>query len=207
MTAAKNICASFYAVIMGVATFFGVDMSVFLNMRQDGSMALFIDGDLQFDQRDEKIYHEALALPALHLALGRIEAPLTVLIVGGGDGLTARELLRSTRVAKIDLVDYSAEVLDMAGKQLAHLNQMSLADKRVDVQVQDAWIFAQEALKQGRQYDLIVVDLTVAKDPAGAKFHSIAWYEVLSRLLSPEGNSGQQWRIAHQYAPGLLVNF
>jgi len=188
MAAAKYIAAPLLCCNYGRRYYLsGVEMSVFLNTRQDGSMALFIDGNLQFDQRDEKIYHEGLALPALHLALSRISTPLTVLIVGGGDGLTARELLKSNRVAKIDLVDYSAEVLDMAAKQLAHLNQMSLGDKRVNVHVNDAWIFAQDQIKQNTQYDLIVVDLTVAKDVDGAKFHSIAWYEILARLLSPEG--------------------
>src|SRR5208337_4004694 len=106
-------------------------MSIFLNLRSDGSMALFIDGDLQFDERDEKIYHEGLALPALQLAISRLEAGnnLSGLIVGGGDGLTARELLKSCRVAKIDMVDYSPEVLSLAAKELAGLNEMSLADK------------------------------------------------------------------------------
>jgi spermidine synthase len=164
-------------------------MSVFLNLRQDGSMALFIDGDLQFDQRDEKIYHQGLALPALHLASGRVDKQkdLRALIVGGGDGLTARELLKSQSLTKIDLVDYSAEVLDLAGKQLAHINQMSLADERVNVHMRDAWLFVQEALEQGAQYDLIIVDLTVAKDAVGSKFHSVDWYRSIALLLASDG--------------------
>jgi spermidine synthase len=164
-------------------------MSIFLNLRTDGSMALFIDGDLQFDERDEKIYHEGLALPALCLASGRLAAAqkLSALIVGGGDGLAARELLKSQQVAKIDLVDYSAEVLDLAIKQLAHLNGMSLADERVTVHVQDAWQFVTDCIEQKAQYDLILIDLTVATDAAGAKFHSIDWYRLLSRLLAPQG--------------------
>jgi spermidine synthase len=162
-------------------------MSIFLNTRQDGSIALFIDGDLQFDQRDEKIYHEGLALPALHLANNRIKTPLKALIIGGGDGLTARELLKSAGVATIDLVDYSAEVLEMAVKQLAHLNQMSLADGRVTTHNEDAWLFVQRAIKQNVLYDLIVVDLTVARDPDGAKFHSVEWYRFLAALLTPQG--------------------
>ena len=164
-------------------------MSIFLNFHRDGSMALFIDGDLQFDQRDEKIYHEGLALPALHLASKRLKTggPIRALIVGGGDGLTARELLKSQHLAKIDLVDYSPEVLGMAVKELATLNEMSLTNERVKVYIEDAWQFACERLKQKAQYDLIVVDLTVAKNEAGARFHSTDWYRLLEGLLAPQG--------------------
>jgi spermidine synthase len=164
-------------------------MSIFLNLRTDGSIALYINGDLQFDERDEKIYHQGLALPALHLALGRQDrgSDLSALIVGGGDGLSARELLKSSQVAKIDLIDYSPEVLSLGASELANLNMRSLADSRVCVHTQDAWQFAQQALSQQAQYHLIIVDLTVANNVAGVKFHSLDWYRLMAQLLSPQG--------------------
>src|SRR5262245_15921886 len=100
-------------------------MAILLDERDDGSLALYIDGDLQFDSRDEQIYHEALVLPALALAQRRSGEGLRALICGGGDGLVARELLRSQAVAYIDLVDYDAAILDLARGELAALNEGS----------------------------------------------------------------------------------
>ena len=65
-------------------------MNIYHHRRTDSSLALYIDGNLQFDSRDEAIYHESLALPALCLA----RTPKKVLICGGGDGLALREVLR-----------------------------------------------------------------------------------------------------------------
>src|SRR5918911_5784066 len=103
-------------------------MTILLDQRDDGSLALFIDGDLQFDSRDERIYHEALALPALALATRRSSGPLRALICGGGDGLCARELLKSSQLAALDLVDYDPVMLALARADLQSLNDGSLFD-------------------------------------------------------------------------------
>lgn len=119
-------------------------MAVVLQHRpEDGSVALFVDGDLQFDSRDERIYHECLALPALALASDRTSGPLRALICGGGDGLVARELLKSDRIQAIDLADYSPAILEMAASSLKTINDGSLEDGRVTVHVGDAWAFVE----------------------------------------------------------------
>jgi spermidine synthase len=131
-------------------------MSTFVSRRPDGTVTLFIDGDLQFDQRDEKIYHEGLAQPALKLAEKRLTEgtqltdpkTLKALIIGGGDGLTARELLKSAKVGSIDLVDYDPEVLSLARSEFAQLNANSLTDPRTTVHVTDAWHFVEEYQNQ-----------------------------------------------------------
>src|SRR5688572_8064963 len=100
-----------------------------LDERADGSYALFIDGDLQFDTRDEALYHEALALPALCLARPMFsEAGLRVLICGGGDGLALRECLRFPDVTRIDLVDYDPNVVEMGRTRFADQNNASFHD-------------------------------------------------------------------------------
>jgi spermidine synthase len=71
-----------------------------LEKRDDGTIRLFIDGELQFDSVDERIYHESLVLPALAAVSQRTTSPLRVLVVGGGDGLVARELLKSSQVVR-----------------------------------------------------------------------------------------------------------
>lgn len=163
-------------------------MSVLLERRNDGTLAFFIDGDLQFDSRDEHIYHECLALPALALAESRNhDRNLRVLVIGGGDGLTARELLKSERISQIDLVDYDKEVLALARKDWAFLNRSSLDDFRVRVHVQDAWDFAHAAIENGITYDLIISDLTVPQKASETRIHSVEWYGKLKRLLTAEG--------------------
>lgn len=168
-------------------------MSILLDRREDGSLSCFIDGDLQFDSRDEHIYHEALALPALLTALSRKEAnnalpgALKVLIIGGGDGLTARELLRSEHVAQLDLVDYDPQMIKLASDQFSALNKNSLADSRVTVYEADARQFVQKAVADGVRYDVIVSDLTSPSNADGAQLHHVYFYEQLRSLLGSEG--------------------
>jgi spermidine synthase len=158
-----------------------------LRSQQDGSIALLIRGDLQFDSKDEYIYHEGLALPSLAIAAQRISAPLRALVIGGGDGLVARELFKSRRVASLELVDYSADIVALAQNDFAGINKSSMSDPRLKLHVQDAWQFVDEALTRGESFDLIVSDLTVAEDVASARFHSIEWYTKLAKLLSEQG--------------------
>lgn len=163
-------------------------MRIRIDRRSDQSIAFYIDGDLQFDSRDERIYHECLALPALALAEKRLDdRPLSALIVGGGDGLTARELLKSNAVRRVDLVDYSAEVLGHGKETFAHLNENSLNDARVVIHVEDAWAFVERAVRASLSYDLIVCDLTVPSDMSGARFHTIDWYALLKKLSAENG--------------------
>lgn len=162
-------------------------MSILLDRRADGTMSLYIDGDLQFDSRDESIYHECLVLPAVSVACTRHGNGLRVLVIGGGDGLGVRELLKSAAVKKIDLVDYSQEMLDLFRGELSVYNGASLADDKVILHCRDAWGFVEEAIGSGVAFDLIISDLTVAQDPEGARFHSIDWYERLSQVLSTGG--------------------
>ena len=162
-------------------------MTILLDQRADGSLALYIDGDLQFDSRDECIYHEALVLPALALAERRRPGPLRAFVCGGGDGLAARELLKSPRLARVDLVDYDPAVLAFARAELAELNRRSLEDLCTRVYVEDASGFVERAEREGRRYDLVISDLTVPQDSDGARLHSVEWYGALRQLLGEDG--------------------
>lgn len=162
-------------------------MSGSIERRLDGSIALTIDGDLQFDSSDEHIYHEGLVLPALGIALNRTSEPLNVLIIGGGDGLSAKQIFKSERIKAATLVDYDAEILSMARSEFSEINGKSMLDARLTVANEDAWTFAENALTKGEKYDLIVVDLTVADEVESAKFHSVEWYTMLKSLLTNTG--------------------
>jgi spermidine synthase len=158
-----------------------------IERRNDGSIALSINDDLQFDSKDEHIYHEGLVLPALSLVEKRIASSLNVLIIGGGDGLVARELFKSARINKVDLVDYDPEILNYAKVDFATINQSSLSNPKLSIHIQDAWQFVEEAQQSNSKYHLIISDLTVPEDANSARFHCIEWYEKLSSLLTVSG--------------------
>ena len=113
-------------------------------------MRLFLDGDLQFASTDEHRYHEAL----VHPAVGR--APRSVLVLGGGDGLAAREVLRHASVERVVEVELDPAVLELArtDPRMLAANDGALDDPRVEVVVDDAmrWLrTADEALRRRRR--------------------------------------------------------
>lgn len=140
--------------------------------------ALFLDGDPQLLQADEWIYHERLALaPLLFHA-----APRRALIIGGGDGLALRELLRDSRLHQIVLVDLDAAVIDACRAHLADLHRGSFDDARARIVVDDARAYLERA---DAPFDIALIDLTDASDAAGVALYT----EVLTRLkrvLAPD---------------------
>ncbi|KPL88876.1 spermine/spermidine synthase domain-containing protein [Herpetosiphon geysericola] len=163
-------------------------MTIVLDQRSDQSLAVYIDGDLQFDSRDEGVYHELLALPALALAQARRpKRQLRALICGGGDGFVARELLKSTAIKQIDLVDYDPTILDLAQNEWPELNQHAMINPRLKVHICDAVQFVDQAAQAADEYDLIICDFTVPRDQIGARLHSIDWYQQLAYILHPQG--------------------
>lgn len=164
-------------------------MTIVLDERSDASLAVYIDGDLQFDSRDEGLYHELLALPALALATQRLasRSKIRLLICGGGDGLVARELLKSPLITHLDLVDYDPAIIQLAREEWPILNNHALNDPRTHVHVVDAVEFVANAARMHLQYDVVISDFTVPRDLAGARLHSVEWYEQLRAVLTPEG--------------------
>ncbi|HYF63999.1 MAG TPA: hypothetical protein VD886_14350, partial [Herpetosiphonaceae bacterium] len=112
---------------------------------------------------------------------------LRALICGGGDGLVARELLKSSAIAHIDLVDYDPTILDLAREEWPELNQRALADPRLRVHVVDALAFVDQTARGHIEYDLIISDFTVPRDAAGARLHTVEWYAALRSILAPAG--------------------
>ncbi len=113
---------------------------------------LFLDGWLQLAEADEYIYHEHLVLPAL-LAHPQ---PRRVLILGGGDGLAAREVLRHRGVETVTLVDIDGQVVRACRQHLGDLQRGALDDPRVTVHIEDARDFLRRTTAR---YDLVLMDL------------------------------------------------
>jgi spermidine synthase len=151
--------------------------------RRPGGLRLYLGGDLQFDTADEAIYHERLAHPAMLAARARFEGPLDLLVLGGGDGLLLRELLRHEGVASVRLIDYNAEVLALAGTEIAPWNGSSLADHRVVVEVADV----REALAKAGSFHAIFSDLTAPGSLADCGLFTREWFHALAVHLEPGG--------------------
>jgi spermidine synthase len=150
--------------------------------RRGDDLRLYLNGNLQFSSRDEYRYHEAL----VHPALGRVARPANVLILGGGDGLAAREVLRHPEVRRITLVDLDPAMtrLFQHTPMLTALNQGSLTNPKLTVVNADGFRWAREA--QGR-YDAIIVDFPDPVDFSVGKLYTESFYRELGRLLAPDG--------------------
>ncbi len=130
----------------------------------------FIDGQLQFAEKDEYIYHEAL----VHPCLSTISPRSHVCIIGGGDGLAAREVLRwGPEVQCIDIIDWDKEVTDLFKDTYTDLNEESLTHSKVHIENEDI----RSLLDDERSYNCIIIDLL---DPNPNEEGQIdLWYDVL----------------------------
>lgn len=149
---------------------------------QRKDLRLFIDGHIQFSQTDEYRYHEALVHPVMSLP-GKAE---TILVMGGGDGLAIRELLKYPSVKRIDLVDLDPAMTQM-GKSFAplvKLNKGSMNDPRVHVHNEDAFLFVR---REGPAFDRVILDFPDPHNEAIAKLYSVEFYAMLARRMSADG--------------------
>ena len=149
-----------------------------------GDVAFYIDNSLQFDSRDEFIYHESLFLPPLALAESRNKEGLDGLILGGGDGLGLREGLKSTRLQRVDLVDYDPQVIRFAREELSAYNNASLFDRRCSVHIDEASRFLKS---RTNLYDYIVADFTFPGALAGCSLFTRGFFQDISRSLKQNG--------------------
>ncbi len=150
--------------------------------RNGDDLRLYLNGNLQFSSRDEYRYHEAL----VHPAMGRVANPANVLILGGGDGLAAREVLRHSLVNRVTLVDLDPEMtrLFSTSAMLTGLNKRSLTDPRMTVINADGFRWLREA---AGKYDVIIVDFPDPVDFSVGKLYTDAFYRELARVMAPGG--------------------
>jgi spermidine synthase len=148
---------------------------------------LFLNGNLQFSSADEYRYHEALVHPALLLS----GAPKRVLVMGGGDGLALREILKYKNVESVTLVDLDPAMTGLwkAFPPLAELNQHSYSDPRVHVINEDAMIWLENKVEP---FDAAIVDFPDPNTFALGKLYTTRFYKLLrARLREDAGVSIQ----------------
>lgn len=145
---------------------------------------LFLNAHLQFSSRDEYRYHEAL----VHPGLAALPDPRRVLILGGGDGMAAREVLRHRSVASVTLVDLDAGMTGLFAEHplLRGLNDGALADPRVRVVNADAFRWLEEA-PADELFDFVVIDLPDPNNYALGKLYTAPFYRLAARRLVPQG--------------------
>ncbi len=143
---------------------------------------LFLNNNLQFASADEYRYHEAL----VHPALSSVVNPKRVLILGGGDGLALREVLRYASVEQITLVDLDPAMTSLyrSFPPLGELNHHSLDDPRVEVVNADAMIWLEET--SGAPYDAAIVDFPDPSNFALGKLYTTRFYRLLKARLAPD---------------------
>lgn len=144
---------------------------------------LFLNGNLQFSSTDEYRYHEALVHPAMMLAT----TPKRVLVLGGGDGLALREILKHPSVESITLVDLDPDMTRLSQRfpPLAELNHHSFEDTRVHVVNRDAMIWLEEEAQKDQLYDAAIVDFPDPNNFALGKLYTTRFYRLLKAHLKP----------------------
>ncbi len=157
----------------------------------DRDTRLFLDGALQFSSADEYRYHESL----VHPALSSVAAPRAVLVMGGGDGMAVREILKHASVERVTLVDLDPAMtaLFRDRPEFAALNHESLSDPRVTVVNADAFHWLDEAargvqvegLPEDGLFDAVIVDFPDPNNFGLGKLYTTHFYRLLQGRLAP----------------------
>ncbi len=155
--------------------------------RGHGNM-LLNDGVVMLCERDEFVYHEMIA----HVPLFVHPSPRRVLIIGGGDGGTAREVLRHQGIEQVVMVEIDAMVVDACRRHLPSVSR-ALDDPRLELLIEDGVRYVAET---DRRFDLVIVDSTDPVGPAEPLFNQ-DFYRNVARILQDEGILVTQAESAH----------
>ncbi len=149
--------------------------------RHKDDVRLYIDGNVQFSSMDEYRYHEAL----VHIPMSVTGDRSQVLILGGGDGMAARELLKypDTEITMVDL-DSEMTRICSENKVISKLNEGSLESDRLTIINMDAYEYLEKCTKK---YGVVIVDLPDPNNEALAKLYSNVFYRMCGNVLEPDG--------------------
>ncbi len=153
--------------------------------RGRSGFGLYLNGNLQFNSFDEYRYHEALVHPAMLAFEGK---PKRVLVLGGGDGLAVREVLKYESVESVTLVDLDPAITELSEKLpvLADLNNSALSDKRVEIVNADAFVWADN--NKTEPFDVAILDFPDPNNFALGKLYSTRFYRLLKTKLKPDAS-------------------
>lgn len=142
---------------------------------------LVLDGHLQSAEEDEEIYHEALVQPAMLLH----PAPRSVLIVGGGEGATAREALKHPSVARVVMVDIDGELVEICREHLPSWHCGAFEDPRLELVIGDGLDYVAAG---DERFDIVILDLVDAfEDGPSEALFAEGFFREVKRRLAPGG--------------------
>lgn len=142
-----------------------------------------LDGYFMTSERDEFFYHENL----IHVPAIAHPNPYSALIIGGGDGGSAEELLKYPCMNEVVLVELDGKVVDIARKHLHKVHRGALDDPRLELRIEDGLRYVREvAPSTCRRFDIIVLDLTDPIGPAEA-LYTETFFRDCKALLAEQG--------------------
>lgn len=155
---------------------------------EPGDFQLYLNGNLQFSSSDEYRYHEALSHPAMAVSERGVNQAL---VLGGGDGLVLREVLKYPAIEAVTLVDLDPEMTNLSSHfpPLAELNSQAFADPRVTVVNQDAMIWLEEV---SGTFDVVLIDFPDPNNFALGKLYTRRFFRLVKQHLSTDGVIGIQ---------------
>lgn len=150
--------------------------------KSNEDLRLFLNGNLQFSSKDEYRYHEAL----VHVGFSALPQAKKILILGGGDGLAAREVLKYSSVEKITLVDLDPLMTELfkTNTLLTPLNKDSLNHSKVQVINDDAFLWLKNS---SEKYDFIIIDFPDPSNFSVGKLYTNSFYREVKKKLAPKG--------------------
>ncbi|PKF57630.1 spermidine synthase [Alteromonadales bacterium alter-6D02] len=165
----------------------------YLPQRAEPILSLYLNGRLQFSATDEHIYHKFLVYPAM-ASSARNER---VLIIGGGDGLGLREVLK-WQPKHVTLMDLDQELVAIfkepeskvppyLAQTINKLTERSLSDPRVEIIYADAFNGIDQLISESRHYDTVIVDLPDPSHPDLNKLYSKTFYQKIRQIISNDG--------------------
>jgi len=149
-------------------------------------LRLFLNGNLQFSSRDEYRYHEAL----IHPGMSMINKPKNVMILGGGDGLAAREVLRYPSVESVTQIELDPAMIKLfsGNDLLTTLNRSAFSSPKMHVVNADAFVWLKKNSGQlEHKMDFISADFPDPANYSIGKLYTQSFYKLLYNILSDDG--------------------
>lgn len=153
--------------------------------QKNGKVLVYGDGYVMFGtEEDDNMWAEAL----VHIPMAIAKKPRRILMIGGGGGITTREVLRYLQVKTITVVDIDAVMMDLGNnmKPLVKFNKGSLNNPKVRTKIQDGRAFV---VKNKKQWDVIIIDVPEPgyRAPELGRLYSREFYQILKSRLAPGG--------------------
>lgn len=142
---------------------------------------LTLDTNFQFNTNTEQYYHQAFA----HISIIMNKTiPKKILLLGGGDGLLLRELLKYKEIENIKHVELDQKMIELAKSRFSGLNKNSLGDKRVNVEINDGFYYVRNSFDK---YDAVFIDFPYPNSYDIARLYSLEFYTYVRKILNPHG--------------------